>query len=227
MYTKRIVLGVTGGIAAYKSAELVRRLRERGAEVRVVMTGGAAAFVTPLTFQAVSGNPVHTELLDDRAEAGMGHIELARWADQVLVAPATANFIAKLAHGLADDLLSTLCLATEAPVLVAPAMNQQMWLHPATRDNCMLLEKRGVQFIGPGSGSQACGETGPGRMTEPAEIVEQLLGDSPAEMAGLRVLVTAGPTYEDIDPVRYIGNRSSGRMGFAVAQAAAPDLLPG
>ena len=221
MNTKRIVLGVTGGIAAYKSADLVRRLRERGSEVRVVMTAGATAFVTPLTFQAVSGNPVHTALLDERAEAGMGHIELARWADRVLVAPATADFIAKLAHGLADDLLSTVCLATDAPLMVAPAMNRQMWSHAATQDNCALLEKRGVQFVGPGSGSQACGESGPGRMAEPGEIVDSLFGTSTMEMAGLRVLVTAGPTYEDIDPVRFIGNRSSGRMGFAIARAAA------
>jgi phosphopantothenoylcysteine decarboxylase/phosphopantothenate--cysteine ligase len=218
---ENILLGVTGGIAAYKSAELVRRLRDAGADVRVVMTHGARAFVTPLTFQAVSGNPVHTELLDDDAEAGMGHIELARWAGRVVVAPATADFIARLAHGLADDLLSTVCLATAAPLAVAPAMNQQMWAHPATRDNCRLLEERGVRLIGPESGSQACGDSGPGRMTEPADILAALMTQSGADLAGRHVVVTAGPTYEDLDPVRFIGNRSSGRMGFAVAAAAA------
>jgi phosphopantothenoylcysteine decarboxylase/phosphopantothenate--cysteine ligase len=218
---KRILLGVSGGIAAYKSVELVRRLRDAGAEVRVVMTRGAQAFVTPLTFQAVSGQPVHTELLDATAEAGMGHIELARWADWVLVAPATADVIARLAHGLADDLLSTICLATRAPLLLAPAMNQQMWLNPATQGNCSLLRERGIRFIGPESGNQACGDTGPGRMSEPAALVAALFADTPARLAGRRVVVTAGPTYEDIDPVRFIGNRSSGRMGFAVAAAAA------
>lgn len=220
MTGKRILLGVTGGIAAYKSADLVRRLRETGADVRVVMTRGALAFVTPLTFQAVSGNPVHTTLLDEAAEAGMGHIELARWADQVLVAPATAGFIGRLAHGLADDLLSTICLATTAPLVLAPAMNQQMWLHPATQSNCALLQTRGVRLAGPVSGSQACGETGPGRMMEPNDLVASLLADAPGILSGKHVVVTAGPTYEDIDPVRYIGNRSSGRMGFAVAAAA-------
>ncbi len=218
---KRIVLGVTGGIAAYKAAELVRRLRDAGAEVRVVMSRGAMAFVTPLTFQAVSGNPVHTDLLDEKAEAGMGHIELARWADQVLVAPATANFMARLAHGMAEDLLSTLCLATSAPVAIAPAMNQQMWSNVATQANRELLLERGIRLIGPASGSQACGETGPGRMVEPAELLEALSPDRPPLLAGLHVVVTAGPTYEDIDPVRFIGNRSSGRMGFAIADAAA------
>jgi phosphopantothenoylcysteine decarboxylase/phosphopantothenate--cysteine ligase len=218
---KRIVLGVTGGIAAYKAAELVRRLRDAGAEVRVVMSRGAMAFVTPLTFQAVSGNPVHTDLLDEKAEAGMGHIELARWADQVLVAPATANFMARLAHGMAEDLLSTLCLATSAPVAIAPAMNQQMWSNVATQANRELLTERGIRLIGPASGSQACGETGPGRMVEPAELLEALSPDRPPLLAGQHVVVTAGPTYEDIDPVRFIGNRSSGRMGFAIADAAA------
>jgi phosphopantothenoylcysteine decarboxylase/phosphopantothenate--cysteine ligase len=221
MSGKRILLGVTGGIAAYKSADLVRRLRETGAEVRVVMTHGALAFVTPLTFQAVSGNPVHTTLLDEAAEAGMGHIELARWADQVLVAPATADFIARLAHGLADDLLSTICLATTAPLLVAPAMNQQMWVNPATQANCALLQERGIRLAGPASGTQACGETGPGRMLEPLELVAALSISPTPGLAGKHVLVTAGPTHEDIDPVRYIGNRSSGKMGFAVAKAAA------
>jgi phosphopantothenoylcysteine decarboxylase/phosphopantothenate--cysteine ligase len=220
LMARRILLGVTGGIAAYKSADLVRRLRDAGAEVRVVMSRGALAFITPLTFQAVSGNPVHTELLDEAAEAGMGHIELARWADQVLVAPATANFIARLAHGIADDLLSTICLATAAPVALAPAMNQQMWSHPATCANCETLEQRGVRLIGPASGAQACGETGPGRMVEPSELVNVLATLRESALAGRHVLVTAGPTYEDIDPVRFIANRSSGRMGFAIAQAA-------
>jgi phosphopantothenoylcysteine decarboxylase/phosphopantothenate--cysteine ligase len=185
------------------------------------MTHGAQAFVTPLTFQAVSGNPVHTELLDEASESGMGHIELARWADQVLVAPASANFIARLAHGMADDLLSAICLATTAPLLLAPAMNQQMWLNVATRANCELLLARGIELAGPASGSQACGETGPGRMMEPADLVSALSIRPGEGLAGNRVLVTAGPTLEDIDPVRYIGNRSSGKMGFAVAEAAA------
>jgi len=219
LISRRILLGVTGGIAAYKSADLVRRLRDAGAEVRVVMSRGAQAFITPLTFQAVSGNPVHTELLDEAAEAGMGHIELARWADQVLVAPATANFVARLAHGLADDLLSTICLATAAPVALAPAMNQQMWSNLATRANCETLEQRGIDLIGPASGAQACGETGPGRMVEPSELVKALAARGESALAGKHVLVTAGPTYEDIDPVRFIANRSSGRMGFAIAQA--------
>lgn len=219
--TKRILLGVSGGIAVYKSADLVRRLRETGAEVRVVMTRGALAFVTPLTFQAVSGHPVHTTLLDEAAEAGMGHIELARWADRILVAPATANFMARLAHGLADDLLTTICLATSAPIILAPAMNQQMWLNSATQANCALLADRGIELAGPATGGQACGETGPGRMLEPSELVKLLAAEEPGCLAGKRVVVTAGPTYEDIDPVRYIGNRSSGRMGFAVAAAAA------
>ncbi len=220
LMARRILLGVTGGIAAYKSADLVRRLRDAGAEIRVVMSRGALAFITPLTFQAVSGNPVHSELLDETAEAGMGHIELARWADQVLVAPATANFIARLAHGLADDLLSTICLATAAPIALAPAMNQQMWSKPATRANCETLALRGVRLIGPASGAQACGETGPGRMVEPADLVDVLVALEESVLAGRHVLVTAGPTYEDIDPVRFIANRSSGRMGFAIAQAA-------
>jgi phosphopantothenoylcysteine decarboxylase/phosphopantothenate--cysteine ligase len=223
---KHIVLGVTGGIAAYKAAELVRRLREAGAEVRVVMTRGAQAFVTPLTFQALSGKPVHTELLDAAAEAGMGHIELARWADLVLVAPATADFIARLAHGLGDDLLATVCLASPAPLVLAPAMNQQMWANRAVQANCAMLRERGVRLIGPETGSHACGDTGPGRMTEPTDLAAALFPAAPfpatlAALAGRHVVVTAGPTYEDIDPVRFIGNRSSGRMGFAVAAAAA------
>jgi phosphopantothenoylcysteine decarboxylase/phosphopantothenate--cysteine ligase len=220
--THNVVLGVSGGIAAYKSADLCRRLTERGARVRVVMTRGAQAFITPLTFQAVSGNPVHTELLDDRAEAGMGHIELARWADLVLVAPATANLMARLAAGMADDLLTTLCLATRAPIALAPAMNQQMWAAAATRDNARVLAGRGVWMLGPDEGDQACGEVGPGRMLEPREIAERvrgLLGDG--VLSGLSVLVTAGPTREAIDPVRFISNHSSGKMGYAVAGAAA------
>lgn len=219
---KRIVLGVSGGIAAYKSAELVRRLREAGAEVRVVMTAGAARFITPLTLQALSGQPVRSELFDAGAEAAMGHIELARWADAVLIAPASANTLARFAHGLADDLLSTLCLATRAPLLAAPAMNQAMWDHPATRANLALLRERGVRILGPASGGQACGETGPGRMLEPHELVAEIAAVfETGALAGLRVLVTAGPTREAIDPVRFVSNRSSGKMGYAVAAAAA------
>jgi phosphopantothenoylcysteine decarboxylase / phosphopantothenate---cysteine ligase len=218
---QRVLLGVTGGIAAYKAAELVRRLRDDGAEVRVVMTEGAQRFVTPLTFQALSGNPVRTSLWDDAAEAAMGHIELARWAGQVLVAPASADFLARLVHGAANDLLTTLCLATSAPVAVAPAMNQQMWAHPATQDNVERLRARGVAILGPASGSQACGESGPGRLLEAADLVAAL-ADLPRKgpLSGRHVLVSAGPTYEDLDPVRFLGNRSSGRMGFAVAAAA-------
>ncbi len=218
---KRILLGVTGGIAAYKSADTVRRLREAGAKVRVVMTAGAAEFITALTLQAVSGHPVHQQLLDTGAEAGMGHIELARWADAVLVAPASANFMARLAQGRADDLLSAVCLATESPVAVAPAMNQQMWSNAATQANLATLKKNGVRIFGPAEGSQACGEVGPGRMLEPAELVT-LVADlfTAGELDGLRVVVTAGPTWEAIDPVRGLTNRSSGKMGYAVAQAA-------
>ena len=218
---KRILLGVTGGIAAYKSAELTRRLRAEGAEVKVVMTPAAQAFITPLTLQALSGNPVHVELLDHEAEAAMSHIALARWADRIVAAPASANFIAHLSHGLADDLLSTLCLASAAPLLLAPAMNQQMWLNSATQENVRRLQTRGAVLLGPAAGSQACGETGPGRMAEPDEIV-RALGDSfsSGRLAGLRVLVTAGPTREFIDPVRYLSNCSSGRMGYAIARAA-------
>jgi phosphopantothenoylcysteine decarboxylase/phosphopantothenate--cysteine ligase len=218
----RLLLGVTGGIAAYKSAELVRRLRDRGAEVQVVMTAGARQFVTPLTFQALSGRPVRTDLWDEAAEAAMGHIELARWADQVLIAPASADFLARLAHGLAGDLLTTLCLATDAPLSVAPAMNRLMWANAATQANVALLRSRGVTVLGPGEGDQACGETGPGRMVEPAEILDALATQNLASgaMAGLKVLITAGPTRERIDPVRFITNRSSGKMGFAVAEAA-------
>ena len=265
-----VVLGVAGGIAAYKSPEIVRRLMDAGHAVRVVMTAGAQAFVTPLTFQAVSGEPVHRDLLDETAEAAMGHIELARWADVVLAAPATANLMARLAHGFADDLLTTLCLATGAPILLAPAMNRQMWRAAATRANLDTLVERGVRIIGPDAGWQACGDVGPGRMSEPAEIVSTLLagnrtaipgeppdppagddadagsaglrvpasrirahppqpgaesgssgaGPEPVPLAGVRVLVTAGPTREAIDPVRFISNHSSGKMGFAVAAAA-------
>ena len=219
---KHILLGVTGGIAAYKSAELVRQLREQGADVRVVMTVAATEFITPLTLQALSGNPVHTDLLDAGAEAAMGHIELARWADALLVAPATADFLARVVDGRADDLLAAICLACEAPVAVAPAMNRAMWESPATGDNIATLGKRGVRIMGPADGLQACGETGPGRMLEPGELVTALAGlFQTGLLAGRQVLVTAGPTREAIDPVRYISNRSSGRMGFAVATAAA------
>ena len=217
----RVLLGMTGGIAAYKAAELVRRLRDAGAEVRVVMTESAGRFVTALTFQALSGNPVRSSLWDEGAEAAMGHIELARWAEEVLIAPASADTIARLAQGRADDLLSTLVLASSAPLSVAPAMNQQMWAHPATRANIDLLRQRGVRVLGPASGSQACGDVGDGRMLEPDDIVQALLqARGPRPLDGLSVLVSAGPTYEDIDPVRFIGNRSSGRMGFAIAAAA-------
>jgi phosphopantothenoylcysteine decarboxylase/phosphopantothenate--cysteine ligase len=222
---RKILLGVTGSIAAYKSPDLVRRLREQGAEVRVVMTRSAEKLVAPAVFQAVSGQLVRRDLWDEQAEAAMGHIELARWADVVLIAPATAHAMAQLAAGLAGDLLSTLCLVTDAPVLLAPAMNQSMWAHAATRANHATLQARGVRFLGPAAGEQACGETGPGRMAEPADIVSVLatLVGPPATrpLAGLRVLVTAGPTREPIDPVRFVSNRSSGKMGFAVAQAAA------
>lgn len=237
----RIVLGVSGGIAAYKSADLCRRLIERGFHVRVVMTASATRFVAPLTFQAVSGNPVHTSLLDEAAEAAMGHIEIARWAQRVVIAPATANVLAKLANGIADDLLTTLCLATEAPIVVAPAMNQQMWLAAATQGNVATLRGRGVYVLGPGSGDQACGEVGPGRMLEPLDIAQRLallsrsdtsertqphaasgvpVNAGASTLAGRRVLITAGPTREALDPVRYITNHSSGKMGYAVAAAA-------
>lgn len=221
MQGKRILLGVTGGVAAYKSADLVRRLVERGAQVQVVMTRAACEFVTPTTFQALSGRTVRTELWDSAAEAAMGHIELARWAELVLIAPASADFLARLAHGLADDLLSTLCLASAAPMAVVPAMNQLMWSNAATQDNVALLERRGVRLLGPGVGSQACGEFGAGRMLEPLEIVSAVapLLSAAGPLKGQRVLVTAGPTRESIDPVRFVSNRSSGKMGFAVAQA--------
>jgi phosphopantothenoylcysteine decarboxylase/phosphopantothenate--cysteine ligase len=218
---KHILLGVTGGIAAYKSAELVRRLREQGAQVRVAMTAAATRFITPLTLQALSGHAVHTDLLDPAAEAAMGHIELARWADALLVAPASADFIARLAQGRANDLLAAVCLACEASLAVAPAMNRAMWENAATQDNIALLRRRGIRVFGPACGSQACGETGPGRLLEPGELAE-LTADlfRTGDLAGVRILVTAGPTREAIDPVRYISNRSSGRMGYAVAAAA-------
>ena len=235
---KRILLGVTGGIAAYKSADLVRRLRDAGADVQVVMTKSAHEFITSLTMQAVSGHPVHEHLLDTDAESGavqgrtsaagdrmsgaaMGHIELARWADVVLIAPASANFLARLTQGRAEDLLSAICLATQAPIAVAPAMNQQMWANPATQANIVALRRRGVSVFGPGEGSQACGETGLGRMSEPTELVTMTAELFKAEVLdGLKVVVTAGPTFEAIDPARGITNRSSGKMGYAVAVAA-------
>ena len=228
---QRILLCVGGGIAAYKSLELVRRLREAGAQVQVAMTAGAQQFVTPLSFQALSGQPTRTTLWDSAAEQAMGHLELARWATRVVVAPATADLLAHLAHGLADDLVTTLCLATEAPLTVCPAMNHRMWLHPATQANVDLLRQRGAQVIGPEDGPLAEGESGPGRLSEPDAIVAALPGHSGAAAAslpavaqtltGLKVVVSAGPTYEDLDPVRYLGNRSSGKMGFAVAASAA------
>ena len=226
---KNIILAVTGGIAAYKSAILVRRLKDYGFNVRVVMTKGAQAFITPLTFQALSGNPVHTELLDPEAEAGMGHIELARWADLILVAPASCDTLAKFAAGLADDLLSTVYLASKAPVWVAPAMNQQMWAAKATQRNLNTLVDDGVHVIMPDVGSQACGDVGLGRMPEPEEIAQQVkdyfhkaqraIAEKFGLLAGKRVVVTAGPTREAIDPVRYISNHSTGKMGFAIAAA--------
>ncbi|WP_043114165.1 bifunctional phosphopantothenoylcysteine decarboxylase/phosphopantothenate--cysteine ligase CoaBC [Solimonas soli] len=217
---RRILLAVTGGIAAYKAADLTRRLMEAGAEVQVVMTAGAQEFVTPLTFQALSGRPVRTSLLDPAAEAAMGHIELARWPDLILVAPASADVIAKLALGLADDLLSTLALATDKPIVLAPAMNRLMWGNPATQANVATLVARGVQLIGPGSGFQACGEIGDGRMSEPLQIREAIAQRfSQGPLAGVKAVVTAGPTREAIDPVRFISNRSSGKMGYALAGA--------
>lgn len=218
---RRILLGVCGGIAAYKAADLVRRLREAGAEVRVVVTAHAEAFVAPLTFQALSGQPVRQALFDPAHEAAMGHIELARWPDLVLVAPATANLMAKYAQGLSDDLLTTLLLATDRPVALAPAMNRMMWGHPATQLNLSVLRARGVQILGPGSGDQACGETGDGRMIEPTAIRDAVtaLLNAGGALQGCRAVVTAGPTREPVDPVRFISNRSSGKQGFAVAEA--------
>lgn len=218
---KNIIVGITGGIAAYKAADLVRRLKDTGVKVRVVMTKAAQEFITPLTLQAVSGNVVHTDLLDTAAEAAMGHIELARWANMVVIAPASADFMARLAYGHADDLLTTLCLATAAPIILVPAMNQQMWRNVATQENVNRLLNHGMHFFGPAEGSQACGESGPGRMPEPIDIwhyLNNLL--QPKILKGKRVLITAGPTREDIDPVRFMSNRSSGKMGFALAEAA-------
>lgn len=225
---QRILLCVGGGIAAYKSLELARRLRDAGAAVQVAMTDGAQQFVTPLSFQALSGLPVRTSLWDHAAEQAMGHIELARWADRVVVAPATADLLARLAGGHADDLVSTLCLATTAPLTVCPAMNHRMWLNPATQTNIETLRARNVQVVGPEDGPLAEGESGPGRLSEPDTIVAALSGASVAsakpkarDLAGMKLVISAGPTYEDLDPVRYLGNRSSGKMGFAIAASAA------
>jgi len=218
---KRVLLGVTGSIAAYKAAELIRRLRDAGAEVRVVMTDGAKAFVTPLTFQALSGSPVHENLLDKEAEAAMGHIELARWADVILIAPASANSIAGLAQGRADELLNAVCLAADVPLAIAPAMNKNMWADKATQENVRLLAQRGVLFIGPDSGEQACGDVGEGRMIDSEAIISRLTElFTIGSLSGLTVLITAGPTREALDPVRYLSNHSSGKMGYAIAEAA-------
>ncbi len=218
---KNIVLGICGGIAAYKSAYLVRELTRLGACLRVVMTASAQQFITPMTLQALSGQDVRCDLFDSQAERAMGHIELARWADYLLIAPATANCLAKMAQGLADDLLSTLYLVAETPVIVCPAMNRSMWAHPATQANCKQLVARGVVIVGPEEGSQACGEQGFGRVSEADHIISALrLHDVNQLLVGQRVLITAGPTHEAIDPVRYISNRSSGKMGYALAQAA-------
>lgn len=219
---KRVLLGVTGGIAAYKSAEVIRRLQDSGATVRVVMTKGGTEFITPLTMQALSGNPVHTELLDTEAEAAMGHIELSRWADVILIAPASADFIAKLVNGEGSDLLSTICLASRSPLAIAPAMNQGMWRNASTQHNIERLRGRGVHIFGPAEGEQACGDVGPGRMIEPEDIAE-LTADlfETGSLVGKKVVITAGPTREAIDPVRYISNHSSGKMGYALAEAAA------
>lgn len=218
---RRIVVGVTGGIAAYKSAELIRRLKDQGAEVRAVMTAAAQEFITPLTLQALSGHPVHTTLLDTDAEAAMGHIELARWADLILVAPASADFIARIAHGHGNDLLTTLCLAARCPIAVAPAMNQAMWAAPATQANLKTLQDRGIKQFGPAAGSQACGDVGLGRMLEATELAALAADLFPSGiLTGKRVVITAGPTREAIDPVRFISNHSSGKMGYALAEAA-------
>lgn len=221
LHNKNILLGVTGGIAAYKSVVLVRRLKELGANVQVVMTESAQEFITPLTFQAISGNPVHSSLLDVEAEAAMGHIELARWADVIIIAPATANSMARLANGEADDLLTTVCLASNIPLAIAPSMNQAMWSNRATQENLLILKSRDIEIYGPASGEQACGDVGEGRMLEPEAIVEKLeVLFNHQLLSGVRVMVTAGPTQEAIDPVRYISNHSSGKMGYAIAQAA-------
>lgn len=216
----KILLGVTGGIAAYKTPDLVRKLKQRGADVRVVVTPSAKAFVSPLSLQAVSGYPVSDDLLDPAAEAAMGHIELAKWADKLLIAPTTANFIAKIASGLADDLLSTLCLATSAPILVAPSMNQQMWYNSVTQRNLALLQQDGIELLGPNDGEQACGDVGPGRMLEPEDLADIVMAPLEQPLAGVNVVLTAGPTREAVDPVRYLSNNSSGKMGYALAAAA-------
>ena len=221
LINKQILLGITGGIAAYKSAELCRLLIKAEADVRVVMTSAACEFITPLTMQALSGNRVHTELLDEEAEAAMGHIELSRWADLIIVAPASANFMARVANGEANDLLTTICLATTAPIALAPAMNQAMWSNQNTQDNLTSLKNKSTQIIGPADGEQACGDIGLGRMLEPVKIIEQAAGlFKSGALAGLSVCITAGPTREAIDPVRYISNHSSGKMAYALAQAA-------
>ncbi|MDN3524420.1 bifunctional phosphopantothenoylcysteine decarboxylase/phosphopantothenate--cysteine ligase CoaBC [Halomonas sabkhae] len=216
---RRILLGISAGIAAYKSAQLARLLKQAGCEVRVVMTEGAQAFITPLTLQALTGESVRTSLLDPEAEAGMGHIELARWADCIIIAPATADLMARLAHGMADDLLTTLCLASRAEKFLAPAMNQAMWAHPATARNARRLAEDGWTLLGPGHGDQACGDVGAGRMLEPEALAERLLSPREQPARGLRLVITAGPTREAIDPVRYLSNHSSGRMGYALAAA--------
>ena len=220
---KRIVVGITGGIAAYKTIELIRLLRKANAQVRVVLTPAAAEFVTPLTLQAISGNAVAQSLLDPQAELAMGHIELAKWADAVLIAPASADFIARLTVGMANDLLSTICLATSAPIFLAPAMNQQMYRQAITQQNLTALLSRGIQLIGPNSGEQACGDVGAGRMSEPSEIFTALCHHFSVQqdLVGIHVAITAGPTREAIDPVRYLSNHSSGKMGFAIAEAFA------
>jgi phosphopantothenoylcysteine decarboxylase/phosphopantothenate--cysteine ligase len=218
---KRIVVGITGSIAAYKAADLVRKLQDEGAEIRVVMTQAACEFITPLTLQALSGHPVATDLLDADQEASMGHITLARWADWIVIAPASADSIAKLVQGRTNDLLAAVCIASESPLAIAPAMNNKMWQNQATQDNINILKSRNIHIIGPASGLQACGELGEGRLVEPVDIVLELQRLMvPKQLTGKRVLVTAGPTHEPIDPVRFIGNRSSGKMGFAVAKAA-------
>ena len=221
LVNKHVLLGVSGGIAAYKSAELIRRLQDLGATVKVVMTAAATDFITPLTLQALSGNPVHTQLLDTKAEAAMGHIELAKWADVILIAPASANFMAKLVNGEAGDLLSALCLANRSFLAIAPAMNQGMWANASTQNNLVSLRERGVHIFGPAEGSQACGDIGLGRMVEPKDIAKLTSNlFETGSLAGMKVVVTAGPTREAIDPVRYISNNSSGKMGYALAQAA-------
>ncbi|MEM8492379.1 MAG: bifunctional phosphopantothenoylcysteine decarboxylase/phosphopantothenate--cysteine ligase CoaBC [Pseudomonadota bacterium] len=233
LFQRRVLLAVCGGIAAYKSAQLVRELQRQGADVRVILTRGAREFVTPLTFQALSGNPVHDSLLDEEAERAMGHIELARWADLIIIAPATADCMARLAAGRADDLLGAVVLASPSPLLLAPAMNQQMWMHPATQASLNALTKRGTHIAGPDSGDQACGDVGPGRMLEPELITEQAASlFASGLLQNLHVVVTAGPTREPLDPVRYLSNHSSGRMGYALARAAlaagaAVDLVTG